>query len=358
MTSIWWGCRLSIGSASNRESLRLRIAALYAALVTFNVGAWIWALVAFRGNYLLLGTAAAAYGFGLRHAVDADHIAAIDNVTRKLMQERQSPLGVGAFFALGHSSVVMLASVMVALTASSLAAGSAALEALGATIGTVISFALLWIIGAFNLLYLRQILAALRRVRRAGRYEQPRLESILAQQGFAARWLRPLFRLIRRSPQMFALGALFGLGFDTATEVLLLGIAAGQAAHGMALSSILLFPLLFAAGMTLVDATDGVLMMGAYGWAFVDPARKLYYNVLVTALSVTVAFGVGGAEALSLLRERVGLKGGIGSLATGIAGHMDGIGCAIIGTFLACWLVSLAVQRLQRERAPITQPGN
>jgi nickel/cobalt transporter (NiCoT) family protein len=341
-----------------QECLRPRIAALYAALLAFNLGAWIWALVSFRGSYLLLGTAAAAYGFGLRHAVDADHIAAIDNVTRKLMQERRSPLGVGAFFALGHSSVVMLASVAVALTASSLAAGSAALEALGATLGTAISFALLWIIGTFNLLYLRQILAALRRARRPGRPVQPDLESILAQQGLVARWLRPLFGLIRRSPQMFVLGALFGLGFDTATEVLLLGIAAGQAVHGMALSTILLFPLLFAAGMTLVDATDGVLMMGAYGWAFVDPARKLYYNALVTALSVSVAFAVGGAEALSLLRERFGLSGSIAALATRIAAHMDGIGCAIIGTFLTCWLISLAVQRLRRERTPLTQLGS
>jgi len=326
-----------------------RIAALYTALIAANLGVWICAVAAFRGSFVLLGTAAAAYGFGLRHAVDADHIAAIDNVTRKLMQERRSALGVGAFFALGHSSVVMLASVIVALTASSLAAGSAALEALGATLGTLISFAVLWIIGAFNLIYLRQTMAVLRRVRLTGRHTDPDLESVLAQQGFAARWLRSLFGLIRRSSQMFALGALFGLGFDTATEVLLLGIAAGQAAHGMALATILLFPLLFAAGMTLVDATDGVLMMGAYRWAFIDPVRKLYYNVVVTGLSVAVAFAVGGAEALSLLRDRFGPRGAIAALTGGFDAHMDGIGCAIIGVFLACWLVSMGVQRLRRQ---------
>jgi nickel/cobalt transporter (NiCoT) family protein len=340
-------------------SMRLRITALYGALLAFNLGVWIWSLAAFRGNYVLLGIAAAAYGFGLRHAVDADHIAAIDNVTRKLMQEQRGALGVGAFFALGHSSVVLLASVAVALTASSLTAGSNALAALGATLGTGVSFVILWTLGAFNLVYLRQLIAALRRLRRTGRHQESGLESLLAPPGIAgARWLRPLFGLIRRSSQMIVLGALFGLGFDTATEVLLLGIAGGQGAHGMAISRVVLFPLLFAAGMTLVDATDGVLMMGAYGWAFVDPVRKLYYNLLVTGLSVTVAFLVGGAEGLSLLPDRLGPQDGIGALATRFTAHMGAIGGTIIGVFLFCWLASMAVQRLRRARVPAAQLGN
>jgi nickel/cobalt transporter (NiCoT) family protein len=329
-------------------SQRLRIAALYTALITFNLAVWLWALVALRGSYVLLGTAAVAYGFGLRHAVDADHIAAIDNVTRKLMQEGRSPLGAGAFFALGHSAVVLLAAIGVAWTASSIAAGSAALARLGATLGTTISFALLWAIGACNLLYLRDVLRALRHGRRAGRQAGSGLESLIAQQGVAARWLKPLFGLIRRSSQMLLLGALFGLGFDTATEVLLLGVAGGQAAHGAALRTIVLFPLLFAAGMTLVDATDGVLMMRAYGWAFVDPLRKLYYNAIVTSLSVTVAFVVGGAEALSLLQDPIGRHGLIGTLAAWSGEHMDGLGWMIIGLFLACWLLFAGAQRLRR----------
>jgi nickel/cobalt transporter (NiCoT) family protein len=327
------------------RSLRGRIIALYVGLIAFNVAVWAWALIACRGRYVLLGTALAAYGFGLRHAVDADHIAAIDNVTRKLTQERQKPLGVGLFFALGHSSVVILASLVVAFTTSGVGAHLREARDWGAALGTVVSFGFLWLIGTANLLTLPGTLAALRRARRGSAADAPDLQSLLAQQGFAARWLQPVFRLVRRSRDMFALGALFGLGFDTASEVLLLGISAAQASHGMPIASTLLFPALFTAGMTLIDTSDGLLMTGAYGWAFINPVRKLRYNVIVTVLSVAVAFLVGGVEAVGLIRDRLGLEGSFARHLAAWNGHPEAFGFGIVGLFLSCWLISAGAHR-------------
>lgn len=333
------------------RSVRGRVIGLYAGLIAFNLAVWVWALIACRGRYVLLGTALAAYGFGLRHAVDADHIAAIDNVTRKLTQERQKPLGVGLFFALGHSSVVILASALVALMTSSVGAHLREAREIGATLGTVVSFGFLWLIGTANLLSLPSTLAALRQVRRRDGGNPPDLEALLAQQGFVARWLQPVFRLVRRSRDMFALGALFGLGFDTASEVLLLGISAAQAAHGMSIASTLLFPALFTAGMTLIDTSDGVLMTGAYGWAFINPVRKLRYNVIVTLLSVTVAFLVGGVEALGLIRDRLGLEGSFARHVAAWNGHPEALGFGVIGLFIFCWLISAGAHRWGAWRA-------
>jgi len=327
------------------RSPRGRIIALYTGLAAFNVCVWAWALVVCRGHYVLLGTALAAYVFGLRHAVDADHIAAIDNVTRKLTQERQRPLGVGLFFALGHSSVVILASIVVAFMTSSVGAHLREARDVGATLGTVVSFCFLWLIGTANLLSLPRTLAALRQARCPDGCDAADLEALLAQQGVVARWLQPVFRLVRRSQHMFLLGALFGLGFDTASEVLLLGISAAQAAHGMSIASTLLFPALFTAGMTLIDTTDGVLMAGAYGWALINPVRKLRYNVIVTVLSVTVAFGVGGVEALGLIRDRLGLEGSLARHVIEWNAHPEALGFGVIGLFLSCWLVSVAIHR-------------
>jgi high-affinity nickel-transport protein len=335
------GSSLQLNRGPPRRLLRL-----YGGLAAANLGAWAWALIALRGHPLLIGTAAAAYGFGLRHAVDADHIAAIDNITRKLMQQRRDPTGVGLYFALGHSSIVMLASLAVALTATGLGALSPEARRLGADLGTAVSFGFLWLIGTFNLVSLRQTWRALRTAG-AGATGQPAdLERLLAQQGVASRWLEPLFRLVGRSRHVFAVGALFGLGFDTASEVLLLGISAEQAYRGASLGTLLLFPVLFAAGMSLLDTTDGVLMTGAYGFALLEPIRKLRYNIIITCLSVAVAYGVGGAEALGLMGSRVEL-GGLASLADAVRAHMSGIGCGIIAAFLACWLGPAAARRLR-----------
>ena len=331
----------------NRGSVRRRIVVIYSFLILFSLAVWAWALVTLHGQPVLLGTAAVAYGLGLRHAVDADHIAAIDNVTRKLMQEGKRPVTVGLFFALGHSSVVLVASVAVALTASALGSHSQ-LREVGATIGTLVSFGFLWLIAVMNLLTLRGIWAAFRRVRATGVYEHEDLDTLLVKGGVAARFFKPLFSLMRHSWQMFPLGFLFGLGFETATEVMLLGMSAEQAAHGVSLASILLFPALFAAGMTLVDTTDGALMMGAYGWAFVKPVRKLYYNIIVTLTSAAVAFLVGGVEALGLISDHFGLSGVFWDWVAGLSSHFGVLGYAVIGVFILCWGVSVVVYRLRR----------
>jgi high-affinity nickel-transport protein len=329
-------------------SVRRRIILVYALPITGSLAVWAWALVSLHSQPVLLGTAMVAYGLGLRHAVDADHIAAIDNVTRKLMQEGKRPVTVGLFFALGHSSVVLIASAAVAMTASLLGARYQGLREIGATVGTLVSFAFLWLIAVVNLLTLRSIWAAFRRVRATGIYEHEDLDMMLVKGGIAAHFFRPLFSLMRHSWQMLPLGFLFGLGFETATEVVLLGMSAEQASHGMSLLPILLFPAMFAAGMTLVDTTDGALMMGAYGWAFIKPVRKLYYNIIVTLTSAAVAFLVGGVEALGLINDHWRFTGGFWSAVASMNSHFGTLGYAVIGLFILCWLVSMGVYRLGR----------
>jgi high-affinity nickel-transport protein len=331
-----------------QDTVRRRTIGLYIGLITFNLAVWIWALLALRGQAVLLGTAVLAYGLGLRHAVDADHIAAIDNVTRKLMQEGKKPLTVGLFFALGHSSVVVLAAAAVALTASLLSTRFHSLREVGATLGTLVSFGFLWLIAIANLFTLRSTYAAFRRVRQTGSLEHEDLNVLLAQGGLAARCFRPLFNLMCHSWQMFPLGLLFGLGFETATEVMLLGMSAEQASHGQSLAFILLFPALFTAGMALIDTTDGALMMGAYGWAFVKPIRKLYYNIIITLTSAVVAFVVGGLEALGLISDHFGFTGSFWRGITGLTRHLGNLGYAVIVFFVVCWLVSIGIYRFRR----------
>jgi high-affinity nickel-transport protein len=283
------------------DRLRPKVSLLLIVLAGANLAAWAWAFAAFRGSPLLIGTALLAYGFGLRHAVDADHIAAIDNVTRKLMAEGKRPIGVGFFFSLGHSTVVVLASVAIAVTAHTLRDRFPELVEAGGVVGTSVSALFLLVIAAVNLVILAGIWRLLCRVRRGERYGAEELDGLLAQRGLFGRVFRGLFRLISRSWQMYPLGFLFGLGFDTATEIGLLGIAAAEATRGLSVASILIFPVLFTAGMSLVDTGDGIVMMGAYRWALVNPIRKLYYNLAITSLSVAVAVVVGGIEALGLI---------------------------------------------------------
>ncbi len=328
-------------------SIRRRFVVIYTSLIAFNLAVWVWALAALHGSPVLLGTAVVAYGLGLRHAVDADHIAAIDNVTRRLMQDGKQPVGVGLFFALGHSSVVLLASSSVALTASLVGSRSAPLREIAATLGTLVSFGFLWLIALLNLLALRDSWTAFRRVR-YGRDCDAKDFDVLLQGGFLARVLRPLFGLMRHSWQMFPLGFLFGFGFETATEVMLLGMSAEQGSQGASWPSILVFPALFTAGMTLVDTTDGALMIKAYGWAFVKPARKLYYNIVVTLASAAVAFLVGGVEALSLINDHFGFTGAFWDAVAGVNSHFAVLGYVIVALFALCWMVSVAAYRLGR----------
>jgi nickel/cobalt transporter (NiCoT) family protein len=240
---------------------KTKVAITYVLLLAGNLGAWAWALIAFTDRPALLGIAFLAYLFGLRHAFDADHIAAIDNVVRKLMQQGKAPYAVGFFFSLGHSSIVVLASVAIAMTATTLQARLGTPQAFGGTIGTVISALFLLIVGLANLFILRSVWAAFIGARRGDPLHDEALDALLAGGGLLTRLFRPIFRAVSRSWHMYPIGFLFGLGFDTATEIGLLGISATQAAQGMSFWSILVFPALFTAGMSLLDTTDSVVMV-------------------------------------------------------------------------------------------------
>jgi high-affinity nickel-transport protein len=325
--------------------LRRRVLGLYVLLGLANLAAWAWAGVVFHARPMLLGTALLAYGFGLRHAVDADHIAAIDNVTRKLMQEGKRPLGVGMWFSLGHSAVVVLATAAVAGTAASLAARFDSLKAVGAVVGTSVSAAFLFLIAAMNLVILRAVWRTFRHVRHGGAYAAEDLDLLLNRRGLLARLFRPLFRLVGASWHMAPLGFLFGLGFDTATEVALLGMSAGAATNGVSIWSIMVFPALFAAGMSLVDTTDGILMLGAYEWAFIRPLRKLYYNLSITLVSVVIAVLVGGVETLGLIGDRFGLSGWFWDGVNTLNARFDGLGFIVVGIFIATWIGAMVVYR-------------
>ena len=334
--------------APERVRLRSRTAALYALLLVANLGAWGAAFLLFRDKPVLMGTAVLAYVFGLRHAFDADHIAAIDNVVRKLVQEGRQPIGVGFFFSLGHSTIVVVASAAIAASAAALQGRLDAFHNLGGVVGTLVSAFFLLAIGVANLLLLRGIWAAFQRVRRGEKIVDADLENMLVAGGPLARLFRPVFRVVARSWHMYPVGFLFGLGFDTATEIGLLGISATQAAGGMNFWEIMAFPALFTAGMALMDTTDSVAMVGAYGWAFVNPVRKLWYNLTITAASVIVAIFIGGVEALGLLGSKLNLAGGFWDLIGSLNDNFGMFGYAVVGIFLASWLISTLVYRLKR----------
>jgi nickel/cobalt transporter (NiCoT) family protein len=325
-----------------------KVAGIYAMLLLFNGAAWLWAILAFRHYPVLLGTALLAYSLGLRHAVDADHIAAIDNVTRKLLQEGKRPVAVGFMFSLGHSTVVLLGSAAIAGTALALHHRMDAARDIGGVVGTVVSSSFLLGIAIVNLIVLRSVYRAFVRVRAGEPYVEEDFDLLLADRGFLARLFRPLFAMITRSWHMYPLGVLFGLGFDTATEIGLLGISAAEASKGLSLWSILVFPALFAAGMSLIDTTDNVLMLGAYGWAFVKPVRKLYYNMTITFVSVVVALVVGGIEALGLLAGQFGLSGVPWDTVRKLNGNFGMLGYFIIGIFAFSWIVSFAIYKWRR----------
>lgn len=331
---------------TSRATLKGRVIAIYALLAMLNAGVWVWAFIAFRGQPLLLGTGLLAYGFGLRHAVDADHIAAIDNVTRKLMQDGKRPVSVGFFFAIGHSTVVLIVAAAVAITAAVLETRFENWKEVGGIISTSVSAIFLFLIAAINIVILRGVWRAFNKVRRGEPYSEEDLDILLNNRGFISRMLRPMFRLVSNPVWMLPLGFMFGLGFDTATEVSLLGISASQASHGVSIGVVLVFPALFAAGMSLVDTTDGILMLGAYEWAFVRPIRKLYYNLTITLVSVIVAVLIGGIETLGLISDHLGLKGffwdGIGTLND----NFNNLGFAIIGVFIFAWVASYVIYKL------------
>jgi nickel/cobalt transporter (NiCoT) family protein len=345
--------------------LRGKVVGIYALLFGVNVALWALALLASVRYPLLLPLAVTAYGFGLRHAVDADHISAIDNVTRKLMQERKRPVGVGFFFSLGHSTVVFLMAAGIAAgsayLANNLANDSSQLKQIGSLVGTGVSALFLFAIAIINIVILVEVFRTFRNVTRGDAYDEQKIDSYLDQRGFFARIFRPLFKTIDASWKMYPVGFLFGLGFDTATEVGLLAISGSFAAHHVPFVVVILLPLLFTAGMSLADTTDGVMMLGAYGWAFVKPIRKLYYNMSITLISVLVALVVGAIEALSIVAGELNLSGGFWDFVNGLSGgaNFGKVGAGIIAIFAVSWVISTIIYRVKKyDELDVRRPMN
>ncbi|TWE12296.1 HoxN/HupN/NixA family nickel/cobalt transporter [Rudaeicoccus suwonensis] len=296
-----------------------------------------------------IGLGVTAYTLGMRHAFDADHIAAIDNTTRKLLNDGRRPMSVGFWFSLGHSSVVFGLCFLLALGLKALAGpvenGNSTLHTVTGIIGTSVSGTFLWIIGVLNLFALIGIVKVWRRAR-TGELDEAALEHHLNSRGFFNRFLGGMTRSVRKPWQMYPIGFVFGLGFDTATEVSLLVLAGGAATMSLPWYAILTLPVLFAAGMSLLDAADGVFMSKAYGWAFAKPLRRLYYNATVTWLSVFVALVIGTIELSSVVSDQLNWSSGpvaaLGSI------DLDGVGFVIVGVFVATWLLAVLVWRMLR----------
>jgi high-affinity nickel-transport protein len=296
-----------------------------------------------------VGLGITAYTLGLRHAFDADHIAAIDSTTRKLMAEGQRPLSVGFWFSLGHSTIVLALGVLVVVgvrgLSSALEDDGSGLQTATGVIGPVVSGSFLVLIGLLNLAILVSILRIFARMRR-GDLDEAGLEAELDRRGFLTRVYARATRAVRKPWHMYPLGCLFGLGFDTATEVALLVLAGAGAAGGLPFYAILCLPILFAAGMSLFDTLDGAFMNFAYGWAFSRPVRKIFYNLAITGLSVAIALLVGGLELASVLAERLELSGGLWDLVTGI--DLNTIGYAVVALFVLTWALALGIWRYGR----------
>jgi len=329
---------------------RRRLAGFFGGVGFLHLAGW-GLLLAYAANhpgFLWLG--GIAYTLGLRHAFDADHIAAIDNTTRKLLQSGKKPMGVGFFFSLGHSTVVLIVAVALGLAVRWIVQGvfanSGELRSVGGAIGTSVSGSFLILIGVLNLLVLIDLVRVYRKMRN-GEYDRGALEHDLVAGGFMTRIFGRLFRVIEHSWQMYPIGFLFGLGFDTASEVAFLAVSAGAAAQGVPLVAILSLPLIFAAGMSLMDTMDGAFMSKAYEWAFASPIRKVFYNLTVTSLSVFVALFVGVAQLAQILVQVLGLHGGVFDAIArlnllGVAGYV------IVAAFAITWGAAFVIYKVRR----------
>jgi len=323
-----------------------RLGGLYGFIIFLHILGWGLYLHFANGYTSLVGLGVVAYLFGLRHAFDADHISAVDDTVRYMLQKGKQPLGVGFFFSLGHSSIVLGLAVAIAFSANAVKQHLPQLQNLGGVIGASVSGVFLWIIGILNLLVLLDIIKVWGQAK-TGKHSHAHLEELLSQRGFMNRLFGGrLQKVINHSWQMYPLGLLFGLGFDTASEVGLLAITAGASAGNLPLPAVLSLPVLFAAGMTMMDTTDGVLMVKAYNWAFLNPLRKIYYNITTTGLSVAVALIIGTIELLQVMINVLGLKGAvfdyIRNLDFGVLGYV------IVGTFLLAWGISVAIWKWYR----------
>ena len=334
----------------------VQMSAMSAVVVALHIVGWVTLLaIVVPGHYSIgtqtfgAGIGITAYTLGARHAFDADHISAIDNTTRKLMADGKRPLSVGFFFSLGHSSVVFVLSLLLSLGVRALAGpvrnGSSGLHQVTTLVGTGVSGLFLYLIAAINLVVLAGIMKVFRGLRQ-GRFDEKTLEEHLNERGFLNRFFGKLMRSIRHPRQMYGVGLLFGLGFDTATEVALLVLAGTGAASGLPWYAILCLPVLFAAGMSLLDTIDGSFMNFAYGWAFSNPVRKVYYNITITGLSVAVALLIGTVELAGLLGQEFSLGGPFWTWVEGL--NINTIGFFIVGLFVATWVLAVFVWRAFR----------
>ncbi len=334
------------GSMALSKNEKLRIGLLYAGIATATILSIYLSVLVSRVAPILAGLGIVTYVFGLRHGVDADHIAAIDNTTRKLMQEDQRPFTVGMWFSLGHSTVVVALIVGLIFATKTVIGEIPALRSNGAIIGTSVSGVFLWLIGIVNILIVLGIYRIWKGMRK-GELDREELENLLEQRGFLNRYFRPLFKIVRKPWQIYPIGCLFGLGFDTASEIALIGISVGiGVSSSVPIWMIIILPLTFTSGMVLVDTTDGVLMRAAYGWAFLNPIRKVYYNLTVTIISILVAVAIGTAELLQVFASEFNLAGPV----WGTLGNLDVemIGFVIIGIFAGTWLASVAYWKYKR----------
>lgn len=329
---------------------RARLAGFFGAVALLHIAGWGLLLLFGGGHPGFIALGGLAYTFGLRHAFDADHISAIDNTTRKLLQTGRKPQGAGFFFSLGHSTVVLLIAVALGLAVrwvvQGVVADSGELRSIGGAVGTLVSGSFLILIGVLNLVVLLDIVRVYRGMRR-GQYDRTELEHELVSGGVMTRLFGRIFRLIDHSWQMYPVGFLFGLGFDTASEVALLAISAGAAAQGIPFGAVVSLPLIFAAGMSLMDTADGAFMSRAYSWAFASPIRKVFYNLTVTSLSVFVALFVGVVELSQILIHLLNLQGPVFGAVAGF----DFIGKAgyfIVAVFVVTWVAALLIYRVRR----------
>ncbi len=336
---------------------RVQVAAVLATVAVLHLAGFGALLVAVDpqrdlpgAQVLSLGIGFSAYMFGLRHAFDADHIAAIDNVTRKLTADGGRPKSVGFWFALGHSAMVVALALLVvaaAKTAGALLDGDSPTRRILGVAGTLASGGFLYLIAIVNVVALVGIWRVFTGLRQ-GRFEERELQDRLDNRGLLARILKPVMRRITRPGQMFVVGVLFGLGFDTATEVALLSLAGTGAASGLPWYAVLTLPILFAAGMSLMDTLDGVFMTAAYDWAFAHPVRKIYYNLVITALSVAVAWLIGSIELVSVLHDDLGWSNPVIEWVSSIS--LDNVGFVVVALFLCTWVVAIALWRFGERR--------
>lgn len=324
----------------------LHLSGLYGFIGLLHLVGWGLYLHYAAGYPALVGLGFVAYMFGLRHAFDADHIAAIDDTVRYLLQKGRQPLGVGFFFSLGHSTIVFVLAVGIGVAASAVKETLPEMKAVGSLVGASVSGLFLWLIGLLNLVVLLDIMKVWQRAK-TGEHSHAHLEQLLQQRGLMNRLFGGrLQRGLNHSWQMYPLGLLFGLGFDTASEVGLLAMTAGAAAGNLPIGAVLSLPILFAAGMSLMDTTDGVLMSKAYNWAFLNPLRKIFYNLATTSLSIAVALVIGSIELLQVFINLLDLRGRFFDVVAAI--DFGALGYLIVGLFLLSWALSVALWKFGR----------